>query len=205
LQVIYGANTASNILFTAQKRLIRPVYAQTQGFPYAASLDPSFRNTDGSFRTPLSTDTAGAAAGQGTVPLSRSSAPFTYQGSITPGQVLVKTLGQEQVCIANGAASAVQPMGLLGQWLGGTFDNVGTSNQVGVWMGPDSTYDLLAPAWNDTGLAAAIAAAGAGIQVNLYAGSDGRLGIISGGGSQVAVARVIQRISAAVLRIQLLV
>jgi hypothetical protein len=95
-------------------------------------------------------------------------------------------------------------MGLLGQWLGGTFDNVGTSNQVGVWMGPDSTYDLLAPAWNDSGLAAAIAAAGAGVQVKLYAGTDGRL-CITDTGSNVAVARVIQRISAAVLRIQLLV
>jgi hypothetical protein len=203
LQVIYGANTASNILFTAQKRLIRPVYAQTQGFPYAASLDPSFRNTDGSFRTPLSTDTAGAAAGQGTVPLTRASAPFTYQGSITPGQVLVKTTGQEQVAIGTNAAN-LQPMGLLGQWLGGTFDNVGTSNQVGVWMGPDSTYDLLAPAWNDTGLAAAINAAGAGIQVPLYCGADGRL-TSTVGSATVVVARVIQRISAAVLRIQLLV
>lgn len=197
MQVIYGANTASNILFTAQKRLIRPVYAQTQGFPYAASLDPSFRNSDGSFRTPLAADTAP------TFPLSRASAPFTYQNSITPGQVVVKTSGQEQVALGTNAASQ-QPMGLLGQWLGGTFDNVGTSNQVGIWMGPDSVYDLLAPAWNDTGLAAAIAAAGAGVQVNLYCGADSRL-TSTIGSATVPVARVIQRISAAVLRIQLLV
>jgi hypothetical protein len=95
-------------------------------------------------------------------------------------------------------------MGLLGQWLGGTFDNVGTSNQVGIWQGPDSVYDLLAPAWNDTGLAAAIAAAGAGVQVNLYCGADSRL-TSTIGSATVPVARVIQRISAAVLRIQLLV
>lgn len=196
MQVIYGANSASNILFTAQKRLIRPVYAQTQGFPYAASLDPSFRNSDGSFRTPLASDASPA------FPLTRASAPFTYQGSITPGQVVVKTSGQEQVAL--GTNSATQPMGLLGQWLGGTFDNVGTSNQVGIWQGPDSVYDLLAPAWNDTGLAAAIAAAGAGVQVNLYCGADSRL-TSTIGSATVPVARVIQRISAAVLRIQLLV
>jgi hypothetical protein len=35
-----------------QKRLIRPLYAQTQATPYAAYLDPSLRNSDGSFAAP---------------------------------------------------------------------------------------------------------------------------------------------------------
>lgn len=204
MQTIYGANTAANILLTAQKRLVRPVYAQTQGFPYAASIDPSLRNTDNSIRVPLSTDSAGAAVGQGTAPLTRSAAPFTYQGSLIPGTVLVKTTG-EYVAIANGGTSAVQPMGLLGQWVGGLLDNIGQNNQVGVWMGPDSTYDLLAPAWNDSTVAAAVAAASAGQQVNLYAGTDGRLTYLASPGSAIPVARVISRLSNAVLRIQLLV
>lgn len=191
MQVIYGPNTASNILYTAQKRLIRPLYAQTQGFPYAASLDPSFRNSDGTLRVPQSGDTA---------PLSRTAAAFTMSGSVIPGLVMVKTQG-EQVCVANN--STVQPMGLLGQWLGGVFDNVGTSNQVGIWMGPDSVYELLAPAWNDTGVASAIAALPAG-QVLLYAQADGRLGITNAG-SQVPVARVMDRPSAARLVVQSLI
>jgi hypothetical protein len=195
MQVIYGPNTASNILYTAQKRLVRPLYAQTQGFPYAASLDPSFRNTDGTFRIPAAGDTA---------PLSRTAAAFTMSGSVIPGLVVVKTQG-EQVAIANGAASASQqPMGLLGQWLGGIFDNVGTSNQVGIWMGPDSVYELLAPAWNDATVAAAVSSQAAGSPVLLYAGTDGRLTATNAGG-QVAVARVMDRPSASRLIIQSLV
>jgi hypothetical protein len=195
MQQIYGLGTASNILLTAQKRLVRPAYAQTQGFPYAATLDPSLRNSDGSIRVPLSTDTT---------PLARSANAYTYQGSLIPGLVLVKTTG-EQVTVANGANAAVQPMGLLGQWVGGTFDNLGQLNQVGVWMGPDSVYELLAPAWNDTTVSAAVTAAGAGQQVLLYAGADGRLTYTGSPGSQVPIARVMDRPSAARLVIQMLI
>lgn len=195
MQVIYGTGLASNFQLTAQKRLIRALYAQTQGFPYAATLDPSFRNTDGSFRTPLASDTT---------PLTRTAAPYSYQGSLIPGLVMVKTTG-EQVAVANGAAAAVQPMGLLGQWLGGTFDNVGQNNQVGIWMGPDSVYELLAPAWNDATVSAAVTAAGAGSQVLLYAGTDGRLTYIASPGAQVPVARVMDRPSTSRLVIQMLI
>lgn len=210
MQVVYGPN-AANVLITAQKRLIRPLYAQTQGFPYAAVLDPSFRNTDGSFRAPLATDVAGTAVSGGTAPapLTRASAVFLSQGSVVPGTVMVKAGGSlggvagEYVAVSN-AANAIQPFGLLGQWLGGTFDNVGQNNQVGVWMGPDSVYELLAPAWNDTGVATAIAAAGAGVPVLMYAQADGRLGTTNTG-SQVAVCRIIDRPSAARLVVQMLV
>lgn len=194
MQVIYGPNTASNILYTAQKRLIRPLYAQTQGFPYACSLDPSLRNSDGTFRVPQAGDTG------------RTAAAFTMSGSIVPGTVMYKTQG-EQVAVATGAAAAApQPMGLLGQWLGGTFDNIGTSNQVGVWMGPDSVYELLAPAWNDSGVASAIATAGtSGAQVLMYAQPDGRLGVTNPGSGAVPVCRIMDRPDAARLVIQLLI
>jgi len=198
MQVIYGAGNASNILLTAQKRLIRPAYAQTQGFPYAAYLDPSLRNSDGTVRIPTSSDTTP------TYPLARSANAFTYEGSIVPGTVMVKTTG-ENAAVASGANSALQPWGLLDQWVGGTFDNVGQNNEIGIWMGPDSTYELLAPAWNDTGLATAIASAGAGQNVFLYAGVDGRLVYVGSPGSQIPVARVIDRPSAARLLIQLLI
>jgi hypothetical protein len=199
MQTIYSPGAATNISITAQKRLIRPAYAQTQGFPYAAYLDPSLRNSDGSIRVPVSTDTT---------PLSRSANAFTYDGSIVPGTVMVKNQNSNAV-VANGAAG-VQPWGLLGQWIGGTFDGLGQNNQISVWMGPDSVYDLLAPAWNDAGLAAKIAAAGAGSQVLLYAGTDGRLSLLTTDGgtaatSSVPVARVIERKSNAALTIQLVI
>jgi hypothetical protein len=195
MQTIYGPGNASNITLTAQKRLIRPVYAQTQGTPYAAYLDPSLRNANGTIRIPLSSDTE---------PIARSANAFSYEGSLTPGLVLLKSTG-ENVVIATGANAALQPFGLLAQWLGGTFDNVGQVNEVAAWRGPDSVFDLLAPAWNDTGLASAIAAAGPGTNVLLYAGTDGRLEVNGSPGSRIAVASVVERPSASRLRINLLV
>jgi hypothetical protein len=214
MQVIYGPGNASNVLLTAQKRLIRPAYAQTQGFPYAAYLDPSLRNADGSLRVPQSGDTAGVTATGAAAPspLTYSHNVFTYENSIVPGTVMVKSSG-ENASVANGAAN-IQPWGLLDQWIGGAFDNIGQINEIGIWMGPDSTYDLLAPAWNDAGLPGLIASSGAGTQVLLYAGTDGRLGVISGtsgapataaAAGSVPVARVIQRWSAARLTIQLVI
>jgi hypothetical protein len=211
MQVIYGPGLASNILFTAQKRLIRPTYSNTLAHPYAATLDASFRNTDGSLRIPAAADTqaatpAGAAAA---APLTRSAAAFTLNGSVVPGTVMVKTSAGEYVAVASGAAVAEQPFGLLGQWIGGTFDNLGQNNQVGVWQGFDSVYELLAPAWDDTGLATAITASGVAsgsiTDVKLYAGVDGRLVYVASPGSRIPVARVLDRPSASRLLIQLLV
>src|SRR3954452_8217076 len=96
----------SNVL---QKRLIRPFYAHTQATPYAAVLDVSLRNADGSFRAPLSTDTS---------PLTRSANAFTLQGGLVPGTVVVKGAG-ESVVVASGANVAEQPFGLLANFVGG--------------------------------------------------------------------------------------
>ncbi len=153
-----------NISNQYQKRTLRVLYGQTQATPYAATLDPSLRNTDGSFRAPLNTDT---------VPLTRSAAAFTYQGGLIPGQVVAKGAG-ESVVVHNGVAG-VRPWGLLANFVGGTIDDLGDENQVGVWYGKDSVYEVLAPAFNDTGLAAAYSAATPGNPVRLYAGTDGRL------------------------------
>jgi hypothetical protein len=75
----------TNLSNVFQKRLIRPLYAQTQATPYAAVLDTSLRNADGSFRAPLATDT---------LPLTRSAAAFLLQGGIVPGTVVVKGAGE---------------------------------------------------------------------------------------------------------------
>jgi len=197
MQVIYPVNggDASNILLTAQKRLVRPVYAQTQGTPYACYLDPSLRNAEGTIRVPQASDTE---------PLTRSHEAFTYQGSIVPGTVLVKTTG-ENVCVANGANAAVQPFGLLGQWLGGTFDNVHNTNEIASWRGPDSVYDIVAPGFNEEGVAEAVASASAGTRVYMYAGTDGRLTTNSPGGSAIPVCWIVERQSAAVLRINVII
>jgi len=112
----------------------------------------------------------------------------------------------EQVVVATGANAAIRPFGLLANFVGGTIDDIKGNNEVGVWRGPDSVYDILAPAFDDTGLAAAYAAATPGNPVKLFAGTDGRLSATSGnGGSAIPVALLIDRPSAARITIDLLV
>jgi hypothetical protein len=178
-----------------QKRLIRPLYAQTQATPYAAYLDPSLRNSDGSFRKPLSTDATG-----GGFPLTRSADAFSLKNGLVPGTVMVKGAA-EGVVVANGAASAnVKPFGLLANYVGGDLDDLGDENFVGVWRGPDAVFELLAPAFDDTGLADSSATAGN--PVKLYAQADGRLGATQPAGA-VAVAELIERVSASRIVIDL--
>lgn len=180
----------SNVL---QKRLIRPKYAHTQGYPYSAILDPSLRNADGSFRAPLATDT---------LPVARSLAAFLLQGGLVPGTVMVKSVGESAV-VATGANVAQVPFGLLGNFVGGTLDDLQDGNEIGIWRGIDSTYELLSPAYDDTGLAAAYAAATPGNPVKLYAGPDGRLTATSPGANAVVVAHLINRPSGSKIEIDL--
>jgi hypothetical protein len=180
-----------------QKRLIRPEYAQTQATPYAVTLDDTFRDTDGSLLLPKDDDTVEGFA-------QRTADAHTTKGSLTSGLVAVRTIG-EKITIATGANAAEQPFGLLANFVGGDLDDVGDENQVGVWRGPDSTYTLLAPAFDDDGLAAAFDAADAGIPVLLHAKPDGRLGYIASPGNRVPVARLIDRPSASRIVVDLLV
>ena len=187
---------ATNLTAVLQKRLVRPKYAHTQGYPYAGSIDPSLRNSDGSFRAPLAADT---------LPVARSANAFTYWGGLVPGTVLLKSAGESFV-VATGADSAnLRPFGLLGNFVGGTFDELKSNNEIGVWRGPDSVYEILAPAFDDTGLAAAYTAATPGNPVLLYAGVDGRLATFGTPGSRVPVASLIERPSQSKITINLLV
>lgn len=189
-----------NLSNVFQKRLIRPLYAQTQATPWAGTLDASLRNTDGSFRKPLAADTT---------PVARSADAYTLQSGLVPGTVLVKS-ASEQFVVATGAATSERPAGLLANFVGGNLDDLKDNNEIGVWYGPGSQFELLAPAFNDTGLAAAYAAATPGQPVLLYAGADGRLAqptaLVGGAAtSKVAVAELVERRSASVIQIKLLV
>ena len=93
MEVIYGPN-ASNFQITGQKRLLRPIMAQTQGFPYPAYLDPSLRYSatgaqPGFFRVPVGgTDAVGVttAGAGGPSPATYNTTPYTLQGSVSPAQ-----------------------------------------------------------------------------------------------------------------------
>ncbi len=151
-----------NLRNVYQKRLIRPLYAQTQATPYAAVL------ADEVVSAKESSDWASLAG----------PTPFTYKGGLVPGTVMVAK--GEQVTVATGAIAGAAQLhfGLLANFVGGELDDLGDENFVGVWRGPDSVYEILAPGFNDGGLAAAWAAAAVGQPVPLYAGADGRLGCV---------------------------
>ncbi len=169
-----------------QKRLIRPLYAQTQATPYAATLHSALRNSDGSFRPPVTADST---------PVDYTANTYLLKGGLVPGTVMIKGPG-ETVLPARGGNVTDIPFGLLANFVGGELDDLGDEDFVGVWRGPDSVYELLAPAFDDTGLAAAYSGAAAGAPVALYAQADGRLGSTSPGGSAVKVAELIERVSA---------
>jgi hypothetical protein len=156
-----------NLSNVFQKRTLRVVYGHTQATPYAGSLDPTLRDTSGGFRLPLNTDTSP------TYPLTRSASAFALKGGLVPGTVMVKTVG-ESFAVHNGVAG-VKAFGLLGNFVGGELDDLGDENNIGVWYGKDGVVELIRPAFNDTGLSAAYAAATPGVPVPLYAGADGRL------------------------------
>jgi hypothetical protein len=117
---------------------------------------------------------------------------------------MAKSAGESFV-VHNGA-NTIKTFGLLGNFVGGTLDDLKDSNEIGVWYGPGSVYELLYPAFDDTGLAAAYAAVnttGAGLPQLLYAQPSGLLGITVATG--LPVAELIERRSAAVIQIKLLV
>jgi|SRR5271166_4218314 len=179
MEIIYPVGSdASNINVTSQKRLLRVVQGQTQATPTSGYLDPSLRNVHGGIRVPLSTDKKGVVPSEGAAaaPFTRSATAFTFENSLVPGTVLVKTLG-ENYAIADGNAKegGKAVFGLLGQWVGGTFDGVKNTSNISAWQGPDSIYDLLAPGFNSEELATKAAETAEGVIVYLYVGPDGRL------------------------------
>jgi hypothetical protein len=125
---------------------------------------------------------------------------------------------------ANGKAQ--YPFGLLANFVGGDLDEgfSGDSlqNSVGVWRGPDSVFEILAPAFvddpsvvvgNSDSLSITSAISGAtapGTPVLLYSGADGRLTADSGdgsntGGNRIAVARLVEYVSPSRITVDLLV
>jgi hypothetical protein len=130
--------------------------------------------------------------------------PANWYARVIATNALVTAVTQTQNEPSFGSQVAQQPFGLLGSWLGGTFGQLTQVNQIQAWRGPDGLIELLAPAWNDTGLAAAVSATGTGIPVYLYAQADGRLGITDNG-NQIPVAFVVSRPTSARLLINLLI
>lgn len=160
-----------NVSNALQKRTIRAAYAQTQATPFACELHSSI-GTGASFTAPGASDTT---------PLARSAAAALLKGGLIPGTVMVRvpTVGGDVVAVGTGAnpSTGVKrevPFGLLANFVGGDFDELGNENKVGVWRGPDSVFELLAPAF-DTSTITASVLTGASSPVPLVCGANGLL------------------------------
>lgn len=205
MEIIYPTGSdASNINVTSQKRLLRVVQGQTQATPTSGYLDPSLRNTTGGIRVPLSTDKAGevASGAAAASPFTRTANAFTFEGSLTPGLVLVKTVGENYAIADGGTATGV--FGLLGQWVGGTFDGVKNTSNISAWQGPDSVYDLLAPGFNPEEVATKVGENKEGKDVPLYAGKDGRLTVVNPASNHTVIGYVVEY-NPSVLRFRLVI
>jgi len=125
-----------------QKRTLRVLYGNTQAYPYDAQLDPSFDRTQGALAG--SNSIAGALA------------------AILPGQVAVKKAGEVVTPVGHAWATSTydyRAFGLFGEFVGGTLSDIDASfDRVGVWRGIGSVYEILAPVFDDTGLASNAAA-----------------------------------------------
>jgi hypothetical protein len=180
-----------------KRRTLRAMYAQTQAYPYAATLDSSVDRTS---TNPFSiTAEAGKAA-------------------IWPGQVAAKMVG-ENVKVAD--ADEVRAFGLIANFVGGEMDELGDRSEVGVWRGAGSVFEILAPVFVDTGLSAAAAAEDGSHAQEVYLAPDstGRLALEAIGdvvaphgdnvttisGDPRAAARLVKRLSANAVVIELLV
>ena len=193
----------TNLANVNRRRTLRALYAQTQGYPYAVALDST---VDRTLTNPF---TIAADAGK---------------AALWPGMVAVKTVG-ETVKIA--AADTGRAFGLFANFVGGELNEIGTDgtrpggSEVGVWRGPGSVYEVLAPVFVDTGLSAAAAAEDGAHANEVFLGSDatGRLkaqtlanttpptgdDVTSLNASARSAARLVKRLSDNAIIIELLV
>ena len=167
-----------NISAANQQRTLRALYAQTQAYPYAAALSESTWGTAG-------TATGDFVKGSGTAPGTAGNGP------VFPGMVAGLSPEQgEKIAVLTGG-TALSPFGLFGNFIGGEFDEIGDFTEVGVWRGPASVFEVLAPAFNSNITAADV---GTDAGRKLYADANGLLNDTAVD-SGPAVARLIDYVS----------
>lgn len=170
-----------------KRRTLKALYAQTQGYPYGATLSAAFDRT------------AGALSGGNAITGAKS--------AILPGLVAVKLAGE--VVTVSGAAGANQrAFGLFANFVGGEMDELSDSDAVGVWRGAGSVFEVLAPAFDDTGLPAATSAEVGTVATEVYMNSNakGQLVAAAAGAKGVSsAARAVNRLSANAAIVELLV
>ena len=169
------------------RRTLRALHAQTQGYPYAARLSSA---ADRSLTNPFS---LAAHAGK---------------AAIWPGQVAEKLVGNIVQVQATGEPTA-RPFGLFANFVGGSLSDIpAEEDAVGVWRGVGSVWEILAPVFVDTGLAALAAAEAGTAATEVYGLADATGRLVFTAGAQAApgdAARLLARYSANAVEVELLV
>lgn len=196
----------NNLTHAAKRRTLRPLLAHTQATPVPMELDSSFARTGGALTGTATTGITG-----------------NTMGAILPGMVAAKTVGRT-VTPHYGSADRERSFGLFGQFVGGDLDELKGAAEVSVWSGPGSHWSVLSPAFSDTGLSVAAAAEDGTDSKEVYLSANAKAQLEAdtpadptGGSDAVGdiatlgtaalgrTARLIERVSANAVTIQLLV
>lgn len=178
-----GTNLANKF----QRRTLRPLYGQTQAYPYAAQLDSAFDRTQGAY--------AGTNAITGA------------KGAIIPGLVANKKVG-ETVTLSGAAAASNRPFGLFANFVGGEISDIPSDqSSVGVWRGAGSVYELLAPSFDTTSLSTDAAAEDGTAANEVYLKSNAKGQLVASTGANVInnAGRLVSYLSANAIIVELLV
>ncbi len=178
------------------RRTLRVLYGQTQATPYDVQLSSSF------------TRTGGAIAGTATTGITGS------LSAILPGLVATKVSG-EVVTPATTWAENRRDFGLFANFVGGEITDIPSDfDRVGVWRGPGSVYELLAPSFDTTDLSTDDAAEDGTADKEVYLNANAKAQLKDGGeglfGTTVGLgvnstARLIDYLSANAIVVELLV
>lgn len=126
-----------NIGLVNQKRTLRALYAQTQAYPYAATLGA----------------TSGISAGSNSQTALTGADGLAGAALIWPGAVMEMvapvdaTVGGEVVRLSDGT---LRPFGLCANFVGGNMDELNGRTDVGVWRGRGGVFEVLAPLFSTT-------------------------------------------------------
>ncbi len=176
------------------KRTLRVLYGQTQATPYDVQLSSGF------------TRTGGAIAGTATTGITGS------VSAILPGLVAVKLAG-EVVTVSPVYEAGSRAFGLHANFVGGDITDIPADfDRIGVWRGPGSVYELLAPVFSTANSLSSIDAptspVGADVSEEVYmnANAKGQLEAAAAGAYTVSMtARLIKYLSANAIIVELLV
>jgi hypothetical protein len=178
------------------RRTLRPLYAQTQAYPYDVQLDPTFD--------------------RGVMFDSSTPAVAASKAAILPGLVATKLVG-EVVSLSTAGSATPRAFGLFANFVGGELSDIPSDfDRVGVWRGVGGVFEILAPVFSDNNSLSTLAAgentdaaADGGEEVYMLPNAKGQLEASGAEAYDFAegspVARLIKYLSANAIIVELLV